>query len=274
VTRGIPEQDWVSFLQWALPQLRFRWRGFRNVRKQVIKRVRRRMGELNLTDLAAYREHLAVTPNEWIVLDKCCRISISRFRRDRAVFDLLRDEVLPRFTEGEERVAMWCAGCASGEEPYSLALCWQLDVAQPDQESVLDILATDADASLLARAREARYAAGTLKEIPRHWFDAFDRVDDMYVLREQHRGPVRFRQSDIRDEMPEGKFRLIACRNLAFTYFEEALQHRVLDSLAQRLSPGGVLVLGNHEQLPDGQGLFDDMRRGIPVFVRRSAPGG
>ena len=274
MTRGIPEQDWVSFLQWALPQLRFRWRGFRNVRKQVIKRVRRRMGELNLTDLEAYRAHLAATPDEWIVLDRCCRISISRFRRDRAVFDLLRDEVLPRFTEGKDGVAIWCAGCASGEEPYSLALCWQLDVAQPDQESVLDILATDADASLLDRAREARYAAGTLKEIPRHWFDAFDRVDDMYVLREQHRGPVRFRQSDIRDEMPEGKFRLIACRNLAFTYFEEALQHRVLDSLARRLSPGGVLVLGNHERLPDGQGLFDVVRRGIPVFVRRSAPGG
>lgn len=228
------------------------------------------MVELNLADLAAYRRHLETTPDEWIVLDRCCRISISRFRRDRAVFDLLRDQILPRYV-AQERVAMWCAGCASGEEPYSLALCWQLDVVHPDRASRLDILATDADARLLERAREGRYAAGTLREIPHHWFDAFELRDEMFVLREEHRTAVRFLQSDIREDMPDGEFHLVACRNLAFTYFDEALQLRVLAGLARRLLPGGVLVLGNHEPLPDGQNLFDTVRRGVPVFIRRHA---
>ena len=87
--------DCVQFLQWALPMMRMRWPGFRKVRRQVCKRVDRRLRRLGLVDVTAYRAYLDDHPDEWSQLDQLCRIPISRFYRDRGVFDLLRDDVLP-----------------------------------------------------------------------------------------------------------------------------------------------------------------------------------
>lgn len=89
------DADCVAFLQWALPHLRLRWPGFRKVRKQVCKRIDRRCRELGLADIAAYRDYLASQPGEWPTLASMCRVSISRFYRDRAVFDQLAQVVLP-----------------------------------------------------------------------------------------------------------------------------------------------------------------------------------
>ena len=83
------DTEFVAFLQWALPQLGLRWPGFRNVRRQVRRRVARRLVELGIPDLNAYRRHLHAHAEEWRHLDGLCRISISRFHRDRAVFEAL-----------------------------------------------------------------------------------------------------------------------------------------------------------------------------------------
>jgi hypothetical protein len=127
----LTDRQCVEFLQWALPQLGLRWPGFRKVRGQVHKRIVRRLRELELTHIAEYRRYLADHPAEWTVLDACLRISISRFYRDRDVFDHLRDSVLPDLARaaqqrGENRLIVWSAGCASGEEPYTVA-----DLDQP-----------------------------------------------------------------------------------------------------------------------------------------------
>ena len=108
----------VEFLQWALPRLRMRWPGFRRVRRQVCKRIDGRLRELGLDNTAAYQEYLENNPAEWHVLDDFCRISISRFYRDRSVFDCLRDDVLPNLAAraaalGERQLRCWSAGCAS-----------------------------------------------------------------------------------------------------------------------------------------------------------------
>jgi len=89
------DQDCVRFLQWALPQLQLRWPGFRRVRRQVCKRIDRRLRTLELADLAAYQEYLSHHSEEWRYLDALCRITISRFYRDREVFQRLERQVLP-----------------------------------------------------------------------------------------------------------------------------------------------------------------------------------
>src|ERR687888_1815107 len=127
-----------------------RWAGFRRVRRQVCRRLRARIAALGLPDLDAYRAHLAANPDEWAVLASLTPITISRFYRDRAVFAALEREVLP----SAERV--WSAGCASGEEAYTLA------IMRPQ----LEILATDVEAAMLERARVATYEASSLKELP------------------------------------------------------------------------------------------------------------
>jgi hypothetical protein len=86
---GMTDANCVAFLQWALPRLGRRWAGYRKVRRQVCRRVSRRMGELGLGSFAEYRSHLEREPDEWPRLDALTNITISRFYRDRAVYDFL-----------------------------------------------------------------------------------------------------------------------------------------------------------------------------------------
>jgi chemotaxis protein methyltransferase CheR len=252
------ERDCVAFLQWALPRLQLRWSGFRKVRRQVCRRLSARLGVLGLKKPKQYRTYLAAHPAEWGALDACCRITISRFHRDRGVWEEMRRDWLPELAcaavaAGRTTLRVWSAGCASGEEPYTAALCWRLDAAPRFPGLTLEIVATDVDAHLLSRARAAHYPAGCLRELPREWrAAAFDPGDGGWVLRREFRTGVVFRRMDVRRRMPAGPFDLIVCRNLAFTYFDEALQSTVAAKLARRLRPGGLLLLGRHERLPSG----------------------
>jgi len=248
--------DCVEFLRWALPRLQMRWPGFRKVRRQVCKRITRRLHVLGLATVDAYRGYLVDHPEEWDVLDGYCHITISRFYRDRCVFDFLGDEVLPGLIQqvhegGAQAVRIWSAGCGAGEEAYSLVLLWDRRVRSIRPSVGLHILATDRDEHSLQRAALACYTKGSLRDLPAPWWhEAFTRHNATWCLQSRYRDPIKFACQDLRKEMPPGPFDLILCRNLAFTYFNPELQLRVLDGLHQRLSPGGALVIGAHEQLP------------------------
>ena len=217
------DRDCVTFLQDILPRLGLRWPGFRKVRRQVCKRLQRRLRALDLQDLAAYRAYLDTHPAEWAVLDSLCRISISRFYRDRMVFDRLRDIVLPALTRKtlerkDATLRCWSIGYASGEEPYTLRLLWQLAVQPHFPPVACHILATDTDPHLLARAATGCYPASSLREVPEGWrTTAFAPRDDDYCLRSEFRPGVDLQQQDIRTAAPDGTFGLILCRNLVFT---------------------------------------------------------
>jgi chemotaxis protein methyltransferase CheR len=252
------DADCVSFLQWALPQLRMRWPGFRKVRKQVCKRIDRRRKELGLPDVAAYRSYLETHPGEWSMLDSLCRIFISRFYRDRGVFDHLRQVVLPvlaelAVTRGERTLRGWSIGCASGEEVYTLSLIWHLELQARFPALAFQLVATDADQTMLQRAQRGCYPASSLKELPPAWREAaFVRTGEVYCLGEEFRAGLEFCCQDIRAQQPEETFHLVLGRYLVFTYFEESLQQQVLAQITRRLLPGGGLVIGKTESLPDG----------------------
>jgi chemotaxis protein methyltransferase CheR len=226
--------DCVAFLQWALPRLGRRWAGYRKVRRQVCKRMRRRAQALGLGGFDAYREHLERHPEEWEVLDGLTNVTISRFNRDRGVFEFLSRAV-------GHGARVWSAGCASGEEPYTLALL----------RDDLEILATDVDPAVLRRAEAAHYPASALRELPAA---IRDEAFSGGVLDPRVRRRVTFALHDIRDDPPPGPFDLVLCRNLAFTYFDEATQRATLQRIAG-VTTG--LVIGAHEQLPDGQREFE-----------------
>ncbi len=250
------DEDCVAFLQWALPQLGMRWPGFRKVRRQVAKRVARRLRALDLEDLLAYRAYLEGHPDEWPVLDAMCRISISRFYRDRGVFDLVRAEVLPRLaatvqTRGGHRIRAWSAGCASGEEPYTLNMVWQLGVQPQFPRVELEIIATDVEPHLLERARCGCYPSSSVKDFPADWLPrAFAPIDGQHSVRQRFRTGIDFQLGDVRREAPPGPFDLILCRHLAFTYLDPLGQQDVLHRLLAELHPTGFLVIGKQEPLP------------------------
>lgn len=254
------DADCIAFLQWALPRLRRRWRSYLRVRRQVCRRIWRRVRELRLKDYKAYQAYLEIHADEWPVLDGLCRVTISSFFRDRGIFEGLRDEVLPRLAEtalarGAIELRCWSAGSASGEEPYSLMILWELGVKARFPGLGLAVVATDTDPGLLARAREGRYGAESVRDVPPEWLDAaFTPAGGLYRLRDAFRKGVKFALQDVREGAEETPFDVILCRNLAFTYFDDGLQREVAEELAGRLAPGGALVVGAHETLPKGAG--------------------
>ena len=271
------DAECVAFLRWALPRLGLRWPGFRKVRRQVCKRISRRMRALGVADLEAYRARLEGEGQEWAVLDGLCRITISRFYRDRGVFDLLRAEVLPDLARqararGHGTLGCWSAGCGGGEEPYSLKIVWELDLGPRFPDMGLAVSATDADSNMLRRARQGRFGKGSLKDLPAGWLQAaFEPAGALWRLRPRFREGISFKRQDIRRRMPRGPFHLVLCRNLVFTYSDEHHQRRALRRIASRLRPGGVLVLGRHERLPVPCEEFASLAPKLAIYRRRSA---
>lgn len=262
----------VEFLQWALPRLRLHWPGFRKVRGQVCRRVERRLRELRLPGIEAYRAFLEANPGEWVHLDGLCHVTISRFYRDGGVFDFLQRTVLPELavTASGGALEAWCAGCASGEEAYTLALTWHFALEGQFPDVALHVLATDVDETMLRRARAAEYSESSVRELPEAWrHAAFERRDELLRLRRQFRSSVSVRSHDLRTAPPGGPFDLVLCRNVAFTYFDLGLQGEVAARLASCITPGGALVLGAHERLPNGTETFAPWSAGLCVYRKR-----
>lgn len=261
----------IEFLDDIAPRLGLRAAGYRRVRTTVRKRVARRMAALGL-DLAGYTRYLDAHPHEWEWLDGCCRITISRFARDAPVFERLTARVLPERAAaardgGRDCLRVWSAGCACGEEAYSIAIAFHALVAPRYPGLGLEVLGTDLEPAVLARAERGGYPPGCLCELSGALrAAAFEsRGGESFVL-PRYRGGVRFERADLRHAAPLGLFDVVLCRNVAFTYFSPAGQTQVTAHLARALRPGGVLVVGSGETVPEHDGTL--LAEG-PCFYRR-----
>ncbi len=271
------DQELVRFLQWCLPQLGLKWSGFRKVRGTVGKRIARRLQELGLSDLDAYRIFLKENPEEWQRLDSFCVIPISRFFRDREVFRVLEQDILPDCARSalrrkDNKMRCLSAGCASGEEAYTLSIIWRECVAPQFPDLGFDLLAVDVDDVMLKRCAAGRYKASSLREIPDDLQKkAFVADNGTFAIRDEYRAGVVFEKHDLRGGVPQGPFDLILCRNVVFTYFGQALQQSIAADLDDQLWAGGFLLIGGHEVLPEGVGAYGQLKPGLPVFQKRNA---
>jgi chemotaxis protein methyltransferase CheR len=251
-----------------------RWAGFRKVRRQVCKRISRRLQDLDLPDADSYCSYLAAHPAEWSRLDSMCRITISRFYRDQQVWRDLGGRVLPELARaaqvvGTTQLTAWSVGCASGEEPFTLALLWERELAAQFPDLSFRILASDSDPHMLDRAARAIYPATTLKELPETWRqEAFNRHGRSWRLDARYRTQVTLREHDIRTDQIEGSYALILCRNLVFTYYDDDLQLELLRQMTAVLQSNGYIVVGSHERVPPGcQNIR--LQRGRPYFWQK-----
>ena len=280
----------VNFLQWALPKMGYRWDGFSNPREQVLKRIRERMAELELSGgYAEYKSYLEEHPKEWERLDKLCDVTISKFFRDRKLWDFLREKILTElvcypseeFKQNSEKVHIWSAGCCNGEEPYSVAMIYeQLKKSKLSEHSTyrrILILATDRNDEVLKRAQIGRYPPGSLKELDADEIETFfekseydhqERNDDEpFKIKSRLKEYIEFEKRDIRESLPEKTFDIIFCRNLVFTYFTEERQKQFLKRLKPHLKVGGYLVLGSNEEIPEAAWL-EPVSDTHPVLVK------
>jgi chemotaxis protein methyltransferase CheR len=237
------------------------------------RRIGGRLQELGFSSFRDYRSYLLAHEEERRLLTDLLTVTISRFWRNRFVFDSLARTWLPALLtrlQPAEPFRVWSAGCACGEEPYSVLLLWEEHFAASGHE--LRLLATDADRRCLHRAREGRYPGSSLRELPldlrRRYF--VNQGGDSVINLELRERVVWLEHNLFWDSPPRDNH-LILCRNMAYTYFTEPVQHETTRRFHQALLPGGLLVIGRKDQLPPGaDGLF--RRTEHPVYERLDVP--
>jgi chemotaxis protein methyltransferase CheR len=243
--------NFEPFLKEVAPLLDLQWRRFE--REGVKRKVERRIAELGLATFEEYLLKIEENPGEKSHLSQILTVTITRFFRDKKVFDILESSILPTMVghKGGDDFKIWSIGCANGEEPYSLSMLWKERIEKESPPVRLSLLATDINETLLKRAREGRYKQSSLKEAPERVIQRFFRVEDgLYILDRSVRESVEFKKHDIIHEEPFSGFDIIFCRNLAFTYFSKECQMSVLKKVAASLKENGYLVIGKDESLP------------------------
>jgi chemotaxis methyl-accepting protein methylase len=239
-----------EFLKEVVSPLGLNWRPFH--RRGIKRKVERRIVESGLSNFEEYLQFLRKNLDEQRHLSKILAITISRFFRDREVFDTLTQSVIPiLLKEDRKELKIWSIGCASGEEPYSLSFLWKERFEWSWPQVHLSILGTDIDEHMLNRAQAGKYKRSSLKEVPEEIFRKFFRAEEnFYTVHEVIRKSVEFKRHDLIGEEPFWGMDIIFCRNLAFTYFSKESQIEVLKKIATSLREKGYLVIGKDESLP------------------------
>jgi chemotaxis methyl-accepting protein methylase len=242
--------EFDEFLREAAPLLGLQWRPFH--RRGGRRKVERRVAEIGLSGFEEYLLRVKKDSEEHLFLSKILTVTISRFFRDKEVFHTLSQSIIPDLLkEDSSELRIWCIGCASGEEPYSLSMLWKVKFEKTWPQVQLSILATDIDERLLERANDGTYKKSSLKEVPEGTVgNFFKKEGESYRLDSIIRESIEFRKHDILHEEPFVGMDIVFCRNLAFTYFSKERQIEVLRKMVTSLKEKGYLVIGKDENLP------------------------
>ena len=245
-------------------------------RSSLMRRVLVRMQMIDVKDFPAYLDVLQVDADEFTRLFNTILINVTSFFRDPPNWDYLRDELLPQLvgppgSSGQIRV--WSAGCASGEEAYSIAMLLAEAIGVPAFRERVKIYATDVDEDALNQARHAVYSGRSLEEVPVPLVEKyFDRQDDKFVFSKELRRTVIFGRHDLVQDAPISRVDLLICRN-CLMYFNSEAQARILGRFHFALMPGGVLFLGKAETLLAHSAAFEplDVKRRLFVKAERAS---
>ncbi len=264
-----------SFLEFVLEARGFDFTGYK--RSSIERRVTKRMTEVGVQRYDDYIEYLELHPEEFAALFNAILINVTGFFRDSGNWEYLAAEVLPGLVKNrtpETPLRVWSAGCASGEEAYTLAMVLARVVGdRPFQERVR-IYATDVDEDALDTARHGAYSPQQLEDVPRDALERFfERTDQRYVFRKDLRRCVIFGRNDLVQDAPISRIDLLACRN-TLMYFTAETQAQILRRFNFALNDDGILLLGKSEMLITHSNLFtpvDFKRRLFRKVLRKGA---
>ena len=244
-------------------------------RSSLMRRIERRLQMVQVTDCAAYQDYLEVHPEEFTLLFDTILINVTAFFRDPLTWEFLRQEIIPQMLErkvGGGHLRVWSAGCASGQEAYTLAIVLAEAMGPDAFRDRVKIYATDADEEALAQARQAAYTEKDLEDVPEPLRDRyFETVAGRRAFRADLRRSVIFGRHDLVQDAPISRLDLLVCRN-TLMYMNAETQARILERFHFALNDGGVLVLGRAEMLLSHAPLFTPVNLRARVFskVRRA----
>ena len=237
-----------------LDYLGYSWAGYRRVRKGVKKRIHRHMQQLGCRDIAAYLNLLETRADCRRDCELLMSVSISRFFRDRKLWQILEDRWLPEIIANNPlRIRVWSAGCACGEEVYSVKIMWQRLKDRFGPMPSLEILATDRHPQYIDRARNGIYNRSSLREVPadvRSRFFESVKGSRRFRIKPELKSQIDWQICELLTESPGSIFQVIFLRNNILTYYRQEDQIRALESILNCLAPGGLFIIGCHESLP------------------------
>ncbi len=217
--------------------------------KYLIRRIHVRMRRLDLETYREYAEFMKKNPSEINQLQDSLSINVTRFFRDKEMYDVLQKIVLPdvfRTTEG--KIKIWSAGCAVGAEPYSIAMIIDQCFDLRDKRRV-EILATDISYELLSKAKTGLYYKELLQETPpTETQKYFQKRGENYQISQILKQYIDFQAHDLRNPPPSSGFDLILCRNVLI-YFSQEQTEKLFERMHKALKPNGYLILGKCEMM-------------------------
>jgi two-component system CheB/CheR fusion protein len=266
--------DFEALLDYVKRHRGFDFTGYK--RPSLIRRISSRMSAVHVATFRDYLDLLQVDPDEFTALFDTILINVTGFFRDPSVWDVLATDYLPRLLEarsGEEPIRVWSAGCASGEEAYTLAMLLGEALGVDEARRRVKIYGTDVDEAALTVARHANYSAKAVAAIPEPLLDRyFERAGSTFTFQSDLRRTVIFGRHDLVQAAPISHIDVLACRN-TIMYFNSETQSRVLPRLHFALHDDGILVLGRAEMLLPYGHLFEpaDLKRRVFNKVAKDA---
>jgi two-component system CheB/CheR fusion protein len=244
-------------------------------RSSLERRVTKRMTDIGIGAYDAYLDYLELNPEEFGELFNTILINVTGFYRDPTTWEYLAKEVLPELVSrrpSDAPLRVWCAGVASGEEAYTVAMVLAGAMGEEAFRTRVKIYATDADEDALDQARAAAYPLKAMESLPAGALETFfERGDQRYVFRKDLRRSVIFGRNDLVQDAPISRIDLLVCRN-TLMYFNAEAQARILRRFHFALEPDGILVLGKSEMLLSHGALFTPLDLKRRVFRKVGGP--
>ncbi|HVE80272.1 MAG TPA: CheR family methyltransferase [Gemmatimonadaceae bacterium] len=265
--------DLDELLEYLKRQRGFDFTGYK--RASLERRVRRRMQVVGVESYAAYVDYLEVHPEEFAQLFNTILINVTAFFRDPSTWEYVAADVVPRLLSARAADAplrAWSAGCASGEEAYTLAMVLCEALGSDGFRTRVKIYATDLDDEALHKARHGVYTEREIEGVPEPLrVKYFESADGRYTFRKELRRQVIFGRHDLIQDSPISRVDLLVCRN-ALMYFNAETQARILARFHFALNDDGILFLGRAETLMTQSSTFMplDLKRRISAKVPRA----
>jgi two-component system CheB/CheR fusion protein len=257
-----------ELLQELAEQRAFDFRGYK--RTTLERRFRKRMFQLNIGTYADYAEYIRKNPDETNELLTTILINVTEFFRDPPAWEVLRRELLPALLKALKPGASfraWSAGCASGEEAYSIAIVLADLLGPRISQFDVKIYATDIDEEELTTARRGEYSGEALRRVRTEWREKYFHGKGMLRVNREIRRMVIFGRSNLALDAPISHVNLLLCRNVLI-YFDSELQKQILARLHYALEPGGILFLGKSESQLTNSNHFRRLNARWRIFQR------
>jgi two-component system CheB/CheR fusion protein len=270
-----PDPQFEALLEHLKATRGFDFTGYK--RSSLMRRVDRRLAALGIDNYGDYLDHLELHAEEFTALFNTILINVTGFFRDAAAWEFLSKEVLPGLLAAKSPTAplrLWSAGCASGEEAYTLAIALAELMGPGEFRDRVKIYATDVDEEALSYARHGSYSEREVAGVPRELLDRyFERNGGRHAFRKDLRRSVIFGRNDLVQDAPISRIDLLVCRN-TLMYFTAETQARILTKFHFALAEDGVLFLGKAEMLLSHGALFLPIELKRRTFRKSPRPGG